>query len=91
MGVVIKHALPNVLLPIVTVAGINFGALLSGTVITESVFSWPGVGRLVVQAVSQRDYPLVQAAMLVISVIFVFVNLAVDLLYAALDPRVRLR
>lgn len=89
--VVIKHALPNVLLPIVTVAGINFGVLLSGTVITESVFNWPGVGRLVVQAVNQRDYPVVQAAMLVISVIFVFVNFVVDMLYAYIDPRVRLR
>jgi ABC-type dipeptide/oligopeptide/nickel transport system permease component len=91
VAVLVRHALPNVLLPIVTVAGINFGVLLSGTVITESVFSWPGVGRLVVQAVSQRDYPLVQAAILVISVIFVFVNFAVDLLYAAIDPRVKLR
>ena len=91
LPVLIRHAMPNVLLPMVTVAGINFGVLLSGTVITESVFSWPGVGRLTVQAVSQRDYPLVQAAMLVISVIFVFVNFAVDLLYAAIDPRVKLR
>ncbi len=90
-AVLVKHALPNVLLPIVTVAGINFGVLLSGTVITESVFNWPGVGRLVVQSVSQRDYPVVQASMLVISVIFVFVNFVVDLLYASIDPRVRLR
>lgn len=90
-AVVVRHALPNVLLPIVTVAGINFGVLLSGTVITESVFNWPGVGRLVVQAVNQRDYPVVQAAILVISVIFVFVNFVVDVLYAYIDPRVRLR
>ncbi len=90
-AVVLKHALPNVLLPIVTVAGINLGVLLSGAVITESVFNWPGVGRLVVQSVTQRDYPVVQAAMLVISVIFVFVNFTVDLLYAYIDPRVKLR
>ncbi len=90
LAVALRHAFPNVLLPIVTVAGINFGVLLSGTVITETVFSWPGVGRLVIQAVLQRDYPVVQAAMLVVSVIFVFVNLAVDLLYGCIDPRVRL-
>lgn len=89
--VLIKHALPNVLLPIITVAGINFGVLLSGTVITESVFNWPGIGRLVVQSVSQRDYPVVQASILVVSVIFVVVNFAVDLVYATIDPRVRLR
>lgn len=90
-AVLMKHALPNVLLPIITVAGINFGVLLSGTVITESVFNWPGIGRLVVQSVSQRDYPVVQASILVVSVIFVLVNFVVDLLYAAIDPRVRLR
>jgi len=91
VAVVMKHALPNVLLPIVTVAGLNFGVLLGGTVITESVFNWPGVGRLVVQAVNQRDYPVVQAAMIVVSMIFVFVNFVVDMLYARIDPRVRLR
>lgn len=89
--VVMRHALPNVLLPIVTVAGLNFGVLLGGTVITESVFNWPGVGRLLVQAVNQRDYPVVQATMIVISVIFVFVNFVVDMLYGYIDPRVRLR
>ncbi|GIW09035.1 MAG: glutathione ABC transporter permease [Dehalococcoidia bacterium] len=91
LGVVLRHALPNALLPIVTIAGINVGVLLSGTVITETVFSWPGVGRLIVQAVHQRDYPVVQAGILVVSLIFVGVNLVVDLLYAAIDPRVRLR
>lgn len=89
--VIVRHALPNVLLPIVTVAGINFGVLLGGTVVTESVFNWPGVGRLLVQAVDQRDYPVVQATLLVVSAIFVFVNLAVDMLYGYIDPRVRLR
>jgi peptide/nickel transport system permease protein len=90
VAVVLKHALRNVLLPIVTIAGINFGVLLSGTVITETVFGWPGVGRLVVQSVSQRDYPLVQASMLVISAVFVLVNFVVDMLYPHIDPRVRL-
>lgn len=90
LAVALRHTFPNVLLPIVTVAGVNFGVLLSGAVITETVFSWPGVGRLVIQAVLQRDYPVVQAAMLVVSVLFVFINLAVDLLYACIDPQVRL-
>lgn len=88
--VVLRHALPNALLPIVTIAGLNFGVLLSGTVITETVFSWPGVGRLIVQAVHQRDYPVVQAGIFVVSLIFVVVNLLVDLLYAYIDPRVKL-
>jgi peptide/nickel transport system permease protein len=88
--VVLRHALPNVLLPIITIAGINFGVLLSGTVVTETVFSYPGVGRLVVQAVQQRDYPVIQATMVVVSAIFVLVNFAVDVLYAYTDPRVRL-
>jgi peptide/nickel transport system permease protein len=81
---------PNVLLPMVTIAGLNLGVLLGGTVVTETVFSWPGVGRLIVQAVSQRDYPVVVAGILVTSLIFVALNLLVDLLYAVLDPRVRL-
>jgi ABC-type dipeptide/oligopeptide/nickel transport system permease component len=89
-GVVLRQMLPNALLPIVTVAGINLGVLLGGTVVTETVFAWPGVGRLIVQAVSQRDYPVIQAGLLVVSIVFVLVNLAVDLLYAVLDPRVRL-
>ncbi len=88
--VVLSHALPNALLPIITIAGINFGVLLSGTVITETVFSWPGVGRLIVQAVYQRDYPVVQASVFIISLIFIGVNLIVDLLYMYIDPRVRL-
>ena len=82
--------LPNALLPLITVAGINLGVLLGGTVVTETVFSWPGVGRLVVQSVSQRDYPVIVAGMSIISLIFVLVNLIVDIIYAYLDPRVRL-
>jgi peptide/nickel transport system permease protein len=88
--VLLQHMLPNALLPLVTIAGINLGLLLGGTVVTETVFSWPGVGRLIVQSVSQRDYPVIIAGVLVISLIFVVVNFLVDLLYAVLDPRVRL-
>jgi ABC-type dipeptide/oligopeptide/nickel transport system permease component len=90
VSVILRHMLPNALLPLITVAGINLGVLLGGTVVTETVFSWPGVGRLIVQSVSQRDYPVIVAGVLVVSLIFVVVNLVVDLLYAALDPRVRL-
>lgn len=88
--VLLREMLPNVLLPMVTVAGLNLGVLLGGTVVTETVFSWPGVGRLIVQAVSQRDYPVVVAGVLMTSLIFVVLNFIVDLLYAVLDPRVRL-
>lgn len=88
--VVVQHMLPNALLPLITVAGINLGLLLGGAVITETVFSWPGVGRLIVQSVSQRDYPVIIAGVFLISVIFVVINLVVDLLYGLLDPRVRL-
>ena len=83
-----KHALKNALIPLVTVAGMQFGFLIGGTVIIETVFAWPGVGRLVVQAIFNRDYPLVQACVLVLAVIFVLVNLLVDLLYVCLDPQI---
>lgn len=86
--VVMKHALKNALIPLVTVAGMQFGFLLGGTVIIETVFAWPGLGRLVVQAIFNRDYPLVQAIVLVLAVIFVVVNLVVDLLYVYLDPQI---
>jgi peptide/nickel transport system permease protein len=88
--IILRHMLPNALLPLITIAGVNLGVLLGGTVVTESVFGWPGVGRLIVQGVEQRDYPVVIAGILVISIIFVLVNFLVDLLYAVLDPRVRL-
>ena len=87
--VIIRHALRNILIPLVTVVGLQLGALFGGAVITESIFAWPGVGRLALQAISARDYPLVQASVLVISVIYVFLNLAVDLIYVYLDPRIR--
>lgn len=83
-----KHALKNALIPLVTVAGMQFGFLIGGTVIIETVFAWPGVGRLVVQAIFSRDYPLVQAAVLVLAVLFVLINLLVDLLYVLLDPQI---
>lgn len=88
--IVLRHMLPNALLPVVTVAGVNLGVLLTGTVVAEMVFSWPGMGRVVVDAVSERDFPVVQAGILVMAAIFVMVNLAVDVMYAWIDPRVRL-
>lgn len=86
-----KHALANALLPVVTVAGLQFGALLAGAIITETIFAWPGLGRLTIQAINARDYPLVQGCVLAISLSYVFVNLAVDILYSVIDPRVRLQ
>ena len=90
LKVLLRHMLPNALLPLVTIAGINLGLLLGGTVVTETVFSWPGVGRLIVQSVSQRDFPVILAGTFLISLMFVAINLMVDLLYGFLDPRVRL-
>ena len=90
-GVVVRHALRNAWLPVVTMIGLEFGFLLSGVVVVETVFSWPGVGRLVFNAINQRDIPLVQAAVIVFSLIFVLLNLLVDLFYARLDPRIRLQ
>lgn len=88
-AVILRHALRNILIPLVTVVGLQLGALFGGAVITESIFAWPGVGRLAYQAISARDYPLVQAAVLLISLVYVFLNLAVDILYVYLDPRIR--
>lgn len=88
--VVLTEMLPNAILPVLTLAGLNLGGLLGGTVIVEQVFSWPGLGQAMLNAVSQRDFPIVQAGLLIIALLFVAVNFAVDLLYAVLDPRVRL-
>ncbi len=88
--VYLKHALGNALLPVVTVMGLQLGALLSGAVITETIFSWPGVGRLMIEAIEKRDYPVVQGCVLNIALCYVFVNFAVDIFYAWLDPRIRL-
>ncbi len=89
--VLLRHALPNAALPVVTVLGLQLGGLLGGAVITETVFAWPGVGQLTVEAVLRRDYPVVQGCVLLVSLAYVAVNTATDLLYAWLDPRVRLR
>ncbi len=89
-AVVLRHALRNAWLPVVTMFGLEFGFLLSGVVVVETIFSWPGVGRLVYNAINQRDIPLVQAAVVMFSLVFVLLNLIVDLFYARLDPRVRL-
>lgn len=89
--VVFKHALKNSLIPVVTVIGLEFGYLLGGAVLTETVFAWPGVGRWIVEAVGTRDFPVIQGGVLFIAALFMVVNLIVDTLYAYLDPRIRLQ
>lgn len=88
--VLIRHALPNALLPVITVLGLQLGTLLAGAVITETVFSWPGIGLLTIEAIQTRDYPVVQACVLLIALTYVVVNMLTDLLYALIDPRIRL-
>ena len=83
------HAFRNALLPVVTIVGLQVGTLLSGAILTETIFSWPGIGRWVYESIQLRDYPVVQSMTLVIAVTFVLANLLVDLSYAWLDPRVR--
>jgi peptide/nickel transport system permease protein len=90
-GVIYRHALRNAAIPVITVTGLSLGFMLSGTVVIETVFSWPGMGRLIVQAVPGRDFPVIQAGVFVFAVIFVVINLLVDVLYTVVDPRVRLR
>jgi ABC-type dipeptide/oligopeptide/nickel transport system permease component len=89
-AVLFRHALRNALIPIITILGLQFGTLLAGTIVTETIFSWPGIGRLTVQAISARDYPLLQGCILVIALSYVLVNFLTDILYSAIDPRVRL-
>lgn len=89
--VIVGHALRNALIPIVTIIALEFGFLISGVIVTESVFAWPGVGRLVFNAIGMRDIPVVQAAVVFFALVFVALNLIVDILYAYLDPRIRLR
>ena len=84
-----KHVLRNALIPVVTIVGLQFGSLLSGAVITENVFSWPGLGTLFIGSIQSRDYPVVQGCVLFISLTYVLINLATDLIYAAIDPRIR--
>ena len=88
-NVIIRHALKNAFLPVVTIVGLQFGSLLSGAIITESVFDWPGIGTLTIEAINRRDYPMVQGCIFVISMCYVIVNLATDLIYGFLDPRIR--
>ena len=87
--VIVKHVLKNALIPVITVVGASLGALLGGAVVTETVFTIPGMGRLVVQSISRRDFPVIQGAVMVIAAIYVIVNLLVDILYVYVDPRVR--
>jgi peptide/nickel transport system permease protein len=87
--VVIKHALRNALIPIVTVVGLQFGLLLGGAVLTETVFAWPGIGRLIVDSILARDYPVIQGTILIFGLLYILVNLAVDILYVVIDPRIR--
>ena len=87
--VILAHALKNAAVPVITLIGLQFGTLLGGAVVTETIFAWPGVGRLAVQSIFVRDYPVVQAGVLVLALTFVAINLLVDLLYGTLDPRIR--
>ena len=87
--VVYKHALRNAMIPVVTVIGLQFGALLAGAIVTETIFSWPGIGRLTIQAISNRDYYLVQGCILAIGLTYVAVNFLTDLLYTVVNPRIR--
>jgi ABC-type dipeptide/oligopeptide/nickel transport system permease component len=89
-GVIYRHALRNAALPVITVTGLSLGFMLSGTIIIETVFAWPGLGRLIVQAVPGRDFPVIQAGVFLFAVVFVLINLVVDVLYTVVDPRVRL-
>jgi len=86
--IIYKHALKNALIPVVTVLGLQFGILLGGAVLTETVFAWPGVGRLLVDAILRRDYPVVQGTVMLLALLFVLINLVVDVIYAYLDPRI---
>ena len=87
--VVIKHALKNAMIPIITVVGLQFGLLLGGAVLTETVFAWPGLGRLIVDSILARDYPVIQGAILIFGLLYIMVNLVVDMIYALVDPRIR--
>jgi peptide/nickel transport system permease protein len=89
-AVLYRHAFRNALIPIVTILGLQFGTLLAGAIVTETIFSWPGIGRLTIQAISARDYPLLQGCILTVAVSYVLVNLLTDVLYSFIDPRVRL-
>ena len=87
--VLFRHALRNGLIPIITVLGLQMGSLLAGAIITETIFSWPGIGRLTVQAINARDYPLVQGCILTISLSYIVINFLTDVMYSVVDPRIR--
>jgi peptide/nickel transport system permease protein/oligopeptide transport system permease protein len=87
--VIVKHALKNALIPIITAVGLQFGLLLGGAVLTETVFAWPGIGRLIVDSILARDYPVIQGTILIFALLFIMVNLFVDMIYAFIDPRIR--
>jgi peptide/nickel transport system permease protein len=89
--VIMKHALKNALLPVVTIVGLQFGTLLSGAILTETIFSWPGIGSWVYQGILNRDYPVVQGGVVFVAIVFVLINLLVDLSYAFLDPRIQFK
>jgi peptide/nickel transport system permease protein len=89
-SVLYRHAFPNALVPIITILGLQFGTLLAGTIVTESIFAWPGIGRLTVQAIQARDYPLLQGCILLIALSYVVVNLLTDVVYSLVDPRIRI-
>src|SRR5687768_5049243 len=89
--VVIKHALRNAAIPIVTITALQFGTLLGGAVVTETVFAWPGIGRLAIQSIYNRDYPVVQCVVFLSALVFIVINLTVELIYGVLDPRIRPR
>ena len=88
-AVVLRHALMNALIPVVTIFGLQFGQLLAGTFVVETVFARPGLGRLIIDGILNKDFPMVQGVVLVVAVSYVLVNLVVDLMYAVLDPRIR--
>ncbi len=88
-AVIFKHAFRNGLIPVITILGLQMGTLLAGAIFTESIFSWPGIGRLTIQAINARDYPLVQGCILVIAVSYILINLLTDILYSIVDPRIR--
>ena len=90
-SVIWKHALRNAMLPVITVVGLSFGGLLSGAVLTESIFAWSGIGSWIYEGISQRDYPVIQSGVLLVSFVFVMVNLIVDMSYALFDPRIQYR
>ena len=89
-GIVWRHVLRNAAIPVITIAALEIGNLLAGAVIVETVFAWPGIGQLAIQSIQSRDFLVVQAIVLFISIVYIFMNLAADLLYAAIDPRIRL-